>query len=85
MLFYGALMRVLWTSFRRARDDARRMLLFGCMMALMSYFLMSATLDQVYEMHFWSLAGLTLAYATIVRGREASDSAPISVLSQGDE
>ncbi|MBI5645435.1 MAG: O-antigen ligase family protein [Ignavibacteriae bacterium] len=74
MLFYGALMRTLWTSFRRSRDDARRMLLFGCMMALMSYFLMSATLDQVYEMHFWSLAGLTLAYAAIAREQESANS-----------
>ncbi len=69
MLFYGALMSTLWKSFRRTTDASRRMLLFGCMMALMSYFLMSATLDQVYEMHFWSLAGLTLAYATITRER----------------
>jgi O-antigen ligase len=78
LLFYGMLMRTLWKSFRAQSDPRRRLLLFGLFTALLSYFLMSATLDQIYEAHFWTMSGLALACVHVLaaQNRRAATAVP---------
>ena len=61
----------------RCPDERRRMHLFSVFIALCTFFLMSATLDQFMEPHFWVMAGIALAMnkeipALINEEREAS-------------
>jgi len=45
----------------RVSDERLRGILFSMGLALACFLLMSLTLDQLYEAHFWIIAGLTLA------------------------
>jgi O-antigen ligase len=61
ILYYGALMRALWKSYRAQTATHRRHMMFGLSIGIFSYFLMSATLDQLYEAHFWIMSGFAVA------------------------
>jgi hypothetical protein len=56
-------MRTLWKSFRVQSDPRRRFIMFGLFTGILSYFIMSVTLDQVYEVHFWIMSGVAIACA----------------------
>jgi len=67
MLFYGWL---LWDILKTAREINSfrwRILLFSTFMSILSFLLMSITLDQIYEAHFWVFAGIGPALAQMVR------------------
>jgi O-antigen ligase len=63
ILYYFTLMRTLWKSFRVQSDPRRRFIMFGLFTGILSYFIMSVTLDQVYEVHFWIMSGVAIACA----------------------
>lgn len=67
MLFYGWLLWDIFKTAMRTNDLRWRMLLFSVFMAILSFFLMSVTLDQIYEAHFWVFAGIGPALAQMVR------------------
>lgn len=72
MIFYAALVLTLWKSYRAQTDPQRRALMFGLLTGVLSYFLMSATLDQVYEANFWTMSAFALA-TTHILARRAAD------------
>lgn len=67
MLFYGWLLWDIFKTAMRTNDTRWRMLLFSVFMTILSFLLMSVTLDQIYEAHFWVFAGIGPALAQMVR------------------
>jgi O-antigen ligase len=61
LLFYCLLIGALVRALRSASAYRDKAILFGFIMALLAYFIMNVTLDQIYEAHFWVFAGLSMA------------------------
>jgi O-antigen ligase len=65
LYFVWVLMRSLWVSYRRLTNLDQRTLMFALFLSLGSFILMSVSLDQMFEPHFWVLCGVALAYGEL--------------------
>lgn len=66
LAFFYILFRFLIRSFRVAHDERQKMILVSFIIAFTGYLLMSLTLDQLAESHFWVMIGLGTAMATLL-------------------
>jgi O-antigen ligase len=60
MAFVFLIMRSLWRAFRNQQERDERTLLVAMMFSLSTFWLMSMTLDQIFEPHFWVVYGVGL-------------------------
>lgn len=61
LLFVGALLLSVWNTMKRAADEKERFLIFSVLMSIVSFLVMSMTLDQMFEPHFWVMVAFGLA------------------------
>jgi O-antigen ligase len=61
--FVVVLLISLWNAMKRCTNEDEQLLAFSLLMAIVSFLVMSMTLDQMFEPHFWIMAGFALALA----------------------
>jgi O-antigen ligase len=67
LIFAGSLILTLAKSLKQIELRKPRVLLLAMLFSLSSFLLMSLTLDQMFEPHFWVMCGIALAFQKFVR------------------
>jgi len=62
LAFVGSLLIAGIRFLRTRREDPEWFMVFSLVLSLVSFFMMSLTLDQMFEPHFWITAGIVLAF-----------------------
>ncbi len=77
LIFAGSLILTLAKSLKQIELRKPRVLLLAMLFSLSSFLLMSLTLDQMFEPHFWVMCGIALAFQKFVHSTVlASESIP---------
>lgn len=63
MVFFLSIFIFIRKRYRSSTDQNDRTMLFALGISLFSFMLMSATLEQMFESHFWVFLGYTLSFA----------------------
>lgn len=63
--FFLSMVLYFWRTYRVARDKDQRILAFAILVSIISFLVMSATLDQLFEPHFWVIAAVGIAHGEI--------------------
>jgi O-antigen ligase len=66
-VFIIALFSYLLRVYRSVQDRSQKTILFSLMTSIIAFLIMSVTLEQLNESHFWVFAGTAVAYAALIR------------------
>jgi O-antigen ligase len=61
VVFVGYFIRRLWRAFKRNAEHDERVLILAVLFSISTFWLMSLTLDQLFEPHFWVVAGIGMS------------------------
>jgi len=74
LIFFLSLVRFLWKGLMAASQKEEKTILFALFVSIGSFLVMSATLDQLFEPHFWIILAIGLVYGGEALTRKGADS-----------
>jgi len=77
VVFALVVVRYLSKAYKKIPDERHRIMMGTVMLSLLSFFLMSLTIDGMFEPHFWVILGIAVALASKYMEQD-SKTAPIS-------